>query len=78
VDNARLSHMLAAMRLRAPKVYTLYVTGGFVGGLLFGARVFPDIEGAFGYPTTDIILGLLGAIVVALMYEIVAQIRVIP
>jgi hypothetical protein len=67
--------MLAAMRLRAPKVYTLYVTGGFVGGLLFGARVFSEIDGAFGDPTTDIVLGLLGAIVAALVYEIVTYSR---
>jgi hypothetical protein len=51
------------------------VSACFVAGLLFGDFVFPDLEDAFGDPMTDLLLGLLGAIVASLIYEIVAHIR---
>ena len=63
------------MKLKIPSPYTLSVGGGMVFGLIFGDRLFPQLEAAFGDPLTDILLGLLGALIAALIYEIVAYFR---
>ena len=39
------------------------------------ADVFPEFGAAFGDPTTDLFLGVLGAIIAGLIYEIVDHIR---
>jgi xanthosine utilization system XapX-like protein len=67
--------MLAAMRLPVPTPHTLSVSGGFIVGLFFGDHLFPELERTFGDPTTDILLGVLCAIVGSLIYEIVEHIR---
>jgi 4-hydroxybenzoate polyprenyltransferase len=64
--------------MRIPKLYTLTVIGGFVVGLLFGDHVFPEFEAVFGDPTTDIVLGVLCAIIASLIYEIVVHLREMP
>jgi hypothetical protein len=38
------------------------VSAEFVAGFLFGDHAFPSFEGTLGDPTTDLVLGALGAI----------------
>jgi hypothetical protein len=70
--------MFAAMRLRRPTIHALTIGGGFVAGMLLGDHLFPEFEGAFGDPATDLFLGVLGAIVAGLIYELVDHIREMP
>jgi hypothetical protein len=65
----------AAMKLWIPTAHTLSLSGGFMVGLFYGDHVFPEIETAWGDPTTDIFLGVLCAIVASLIYDIVTHIR---
>jgi hypothetical protein len=67
--------MVASMQLRPSMVYALTIGGGSVAGVIVGERSFPEFEAVFGDPTTDLLLGALGAIVAGLMYEIVDHIR---
>jgi len=63
------------MQLWPPTVHALTIGGGFVAGLIVGDRIFPEFGAAFGDPTTDLFLGVLGAIIAGLIYEIVDHIR---
>jgi prolipoprotein diacylglyceryltransferase len=67
--------MVASMQLRPSTVYALTIAGGFVAGVIVGDRNFPELEGAFGDLTTDLFLGVLGAIVAGLIYEVIDHIR---
>jgi hypothetical protein len=50
--------------------YTVYVLGGTFIGLFFGDKAFPKFEAAFGDPLTGIVLGIGGAVVAAVAYEV--------
>jgi uncharacterized membrane protein YeaQ/YmgE (transglycosylase-associated protein family) len=63
------------MKLRIPDTYALSIVGGTSVGAVFGDKAFPVVEVALGDPLADIFLALLGAIVAALLYEIVAKMR---
>ncbi len=52
--------------------FTLSVITGLVMGLIFGDLVFPELKVAYGTPHTDIVLGLGGAVIAAVIYEIIA------
>ena len=66
------------MKLRIPTTYTLTVIGGVVVGLFLGDRMFSELEVVFGDPLTDIVLGVLGAVIASLIYEVVAVLRRSP
>jgi hypothetical protein len=53
--------------------YTICVIGGMVSGLIAGGWVFPGLEDAFGEVPTGIFLGVGGALVGGLGYEVVAN-----
>lgn len=64
------------MKLRIPATsYTVSVIGGMIIGVIFGDRVFREVEAAFGDPLTDIFFGLMGGLLAALIYEIIAHCR---
>jgi uncharacterized membrane protein YeaQ/YmgE (transglycosylase-associated protein family) len=63
------------MRMRGPTTHALTIGGGFTAGLLIGDHIFPELESAFGDPMTDLFLGVLGAIVAGLIYELVDHTR---
>ncbi len=54
--------------------FTLSVITGLVMGLIFGDLVFPELKVAHGTPHTEIVLGLAGAIITAVTYEIIAAV----
>ena len=58
------------MKSRIPVSYTVYVLGGMFIGLLFGDKAFPQFEAVFGDALTDIVLGVGGAVVAAVAYEV--------
>jgi hypothetical protein len=49
------------------------LVGGMAIGLIFGDRVFPELEAMFGDPVTDIFLGAMGALFAVIAYETVAM-----
>jgi hypothetical protein len=51
--------------------YMACLAAGTVLGLLFGDRLFPDLEALFGDPVTDVFLGLAGMVLAAVAYEAV-------
>jgi len=51
----------------------VYLACGTVVGLVFGDRVFPQLEAAFGDPLTDIVLGIAGLVLAATAYELVVM-----
>ena len=62
------------MKLKAPMGFTLSVITGLVMGFIFGDLVFPKRKAAYGTPRRDIILEFSGAVISALIYEIVAAV----
>jgi hypothetical protein len=48
------------------------LAAGAAIGLLFGDRLFPDLQALVGDPVTDVFLGLTGMILAAVAYEAVA------
>ena len=56
-------------RLLSP--YPLCLLAGALVGAVFGDRVFPVIEDAFGDPFDNILLGIGGACLAAVLYELV-------
>jgi hypothetical protein len=62
-----------ALRVRIPLPYTVCLVGGMAIGVIFGDRVFPELEAMFGDPVTDIFLGAMGALFAAIAYETVAM-----
>ena len=48
------------------------MAAGAAIGLLFGDRLFPDLEALLGDLVTDLFLGLAGMIIAAVAYEAVA------
>jgi uncharacterized membrane protein YeaQ/YmgE (transglycosylase-associated protein family) len=62
------------MTLKAPMGFTLSVITGLVMGFIFGDLVFPELKTAYVTPRRDIILEFSGAVISALIYEIVAAV----
>jgi hypothetical protein len=52
--------------------YRMSLATGAAIGLLFGDRLFPDLQALVGDPVTDVFLGLTGMIFAAVAYEAVA------
>jgi hypothetical protein len=52
--------------------YRMSLAAGAAIGLLFGDRLFPDLEALVGDPVADLFLGLAGMILTAVAYEAVA------
>ena len=44
-------------------------------GAIFGDHIFPEEAAALGFPLADILFALLGALLVAIGWEIVANLR---
>jgi uncharacterized membrane protein YeaQ/YmgE (transglycosylase-associated protein family) len=63
------------VKTRIPKAYTITVIGGTIAGVVFGDRIFPEMERAFGDPLTDIVFGMVGALIGAFAYEVVTNLR---
>jgi hypothetical protein len=63
------------VRTRIPKAYAMTVVGWTIAGVVFGDLIFPEMEAAFGDTLTDIVFGIMGAVIGALAYEIVSNIR---
>jgi hypothetical protein len=63
------------VKTRIPKAYAMTVVGWTIAGVVIGDRIFPEMETAFGDTLTDVVFGMLGAVIGALAYEIVSNIR---
>ena len=50
------------MRVRIPLPYTVCLVGGMAIGLIFGHRVFPELEAMFGDPVTDVSIPMRDAV----------------
>ena len=61
------------MRVRVALPYALCLIGGMAIGVIFGDRVFPDLEEMFGDPAADICLGILVALFAAIAYAAAAM-----
>ena len=58
--------------MRTRLFHWICLVSGAAAGLLFGDRLFPQLEAFFGDPIIDIFLGLIGLILAAVAYETVA------
>jgi hypothetical protein len=63
------------MKDRFPRLYLAVVIGGTMVGAIFGDHIFPEEAAALGFPLADILFALLGALLVAIGWEIVANLR---
>jgi hypothetical protein len=61
------------VKLGLPTPYTICLIGGMATGLIVGSWAFPGLEEAFGDVVTDILLGVGGALLGGLGYEVVAN-----
>jgi hypothetical protein len=52
--------------------------GGTTAGAIFGDHIFLEEATALGFPLADILFALLGALLAAIGWEIVANIRNLP
>ena len=46
-----------------------------MAGSIFGDHIFPEVEGALGFPLGDILFGMLGALLTLVGWEIVSNVR---
>ena len=61
------------MKLGLPTPYTTCLIGGMAIGSIVGGWVFPGLEEAFGAVATNIVLGVGGALLGGLGYEVVVN-----
>jgi hypothetical protein len=61
------------LKLRIPWPQAACLVAGTLIGVIFGGRVFPEIEAMFGDPGTDIFFGLICAFFALLAYEAIAM-----
>jgi hypothetical protein len=62
-----------AVKLGRPTPYTICLIGGMAIGFIVGGWLFPELEEAFGAVATDILLGVGGALLGGLGYEVAAN-----
>jgi hypothetical protein len=66
------------MKDRFPRLYLIVMMGGTTAGAIFGDHIFLEEATALGFPLADILFALLGALLAAIGWEIVANIRNLP